>query len=54
MKREVYLGDGLYGAFDGEFIELWAEREGQTHKVYIERLVWKNLQEFAQKMGFRS
>jgi hypothetical protein len=31
----VYLGDGLYGEFDGYGIKLRAERDDRAHWVYL-------------------
>jgi hypothetical protein len=35
-KRETYLGDGLYAAFDGWQITLRAPRNGGDHWVALE------------------
>ena len=32
----VYLGDGLYGEFDGYGIKLLTERDDRAHWVYLE------------------
>jgi len=37
MKKETYLGDGLYVSFDGEQFCLRAPRRDGDHKVYFDR-----------------
>jgi len=36
VERETYLGDGLYGTFDGFAVWLRAPREGGDHTVCLE------------------
>ena len=36
MKQKVYLGDGLYAAFDGYQIILSAQRDDITHWIGLE------------------
>lgn len=38
-----YLGDGVYGSFDGYQIWLRAERDGMTHEIAIEPEVLASL-----------
>ena len=38
-RMNVYLGDGLYGEFNGFDIALRTERMGTTHYVVLERNV---------------
>jgi hypothetical protein len=40
MEDDTYLGDGLYGAFDGWQIELYAwDGRDKTNRVYLEPAV---------------
>lgn len=36
MKKEVYLGDGLYAGFDGFMYYLITDRDNGTHYVALE------------------
>jgi hypothetical protein len=42
-RMNVYLGDGLYGEFNGFDIALRTERMGTTHYVVLEPTVVVNL-----------
>jgi hypothetical protein len=46
--KEIYLGDGLYAAFDGYAIILRAPREHGDHWVSIEPDMFSILQKFAR------
>jgi hypothetical protein len=39
INQKRYLGDGLYGWSDGFHFVLECERDGQTHRVYLENEV---------------
>lgn len=42
VALKVYLGDGLYGEFDGSGITLRAERDDRPHWVYLEQEVMES------------
>ena len=42
VALKVYLGDGLYGEFDGNGITLRAERDDRPHWVYLEQEVMES------------
>lgn len=44
-----YLGDGLYAAFDGWQVVLWAEREEGVHYVALEPEVLKSLLNYVKR-----
>jgi hypothetical protein len=37
LKLKRYLGDGIYAGFDGYYIWVCADRDGQTHCVAFEK-----------------
>ena len=43
-----YLGDGVYARFDGYYIWLEAEREGNKHAIAVEPPVLAALQKYQQ------
>jgi len=46
LRKETYLGDGLYASYDGWQIVLRAPREGGDHFVALEPEVWSALLAF--------
>jgi len=46
MKKEVYLGDGLYASFDGYSFWLRAPRENGDHEVALEPEILKAFDDF--------
>ena len=46
MRREVYLGDGLYASFDGYQVILRTERKPSDHWVALDPEVWLGLRRF--------
>lgn len=42
VALKVYLGDGLYGEFDGNGIKLMADRDDRPHWVYLEQEVMES------------
>ncbi len=49
----MYLGDGLYAAFDGFQFKLRAPRETGDHEVFLEPDVLRMFIEFAMQFGYR-
>ena len=45
-ENETYLADGLYASFDGFYIWLRAERDGQQHRVALDPETWNALQDY--------
>jgi hypothetical protein len=50
MRKEVYLGDGLYASFDGFTIWLRAPREMGDHIVGLEPQVYAELTRFVDSV----
>jgi len=50
--KEIYLGDGLYGSFNGYAIELKAPRGSGNHFVVLEPEVFESLIQFAMSIGW--
>ena len=46
--KERYLGDGLYAAFDGWMIKLWAPRGHEEHWVALEPDILENFFKFLE------
>ena len=44
-----YIGDGVYVSFDGEYIWLRCERDGQIHEIGLEPSVWDNLKIYVER-----
>jgi len=51
VRREAYLGDGLYASFDGFMITLRAPRSGVDHWVGLEPAVLAEFLRFAEDVG---
>lgn len=47
VKPDTYLGDGVYGAFDGYQLWLSTERNGVPHYIALELPVYLKLREYA-------
>jgi len=51
MKQDdVYIGDGLYAAFDGWGFTLRARRGGREHWVYLEPEVYVAFRRFVENV----
>jgi hypothetical protein len=50
MKKETYLGDGLYASFDGFMIMLRAPREHRDHWIALEPKVFRALVEYERSL----
>lgn len=48
--KELYLGDGLYAAFDGYMITLRAPRENGDHWVAMEPSILAEFEDFVQSL----
>jgi|HubBroStandDraft_4_1064222.scaffolds.fasta_scaffold09099_13 hypothetical protein len=46
LNKETYLGDGVYGRFDGVNVWLRTDREGHSHEVAISFDNWQAIDEF--------
>jgi hypothetical protein len=47
MKKEVYLGDGVYAEFDGFAVTIYTDRaEGRHYIIVLEPREFEVLQEF--------
>jgi len=44
LKREQYIGDGVYVSFDGH--QLWLRTHGSRERIALEPAVWENLINF--------
>jgi hypothetical protein len=47
---ETYLGDGLYGDFDGEFVSLRAPRFGDDSIVYLDASTLKKFEQWVAEL----
>lgn len=47
-----YLGDGVYAEWDGCYIILSTETEGQKHVIYFEPEVLSNLDMYRKRLKF--
>lgn len=45
-----YIGDGVYAEFDGYHIWLWADRDGQRHRIALEPAVLAALNRYAERL----
>lgn len=51
-SERLYLGDGLYAAYDGWIIELSVDRDNGRHWVCLEPEVFEALMRFVMKVQF--
>lgn len=49
-RRETYLGDGVYAAFDGYHIWLRTARDHGDNLVALEPPVWAALKEYVKRL----
>ena len=49
MRRETYIGDGIYASFDGWQIGLRAEHEDDVDVIYLEPDVLKTFIDYCNK-----
>lgn len=50
MKRDAYLGDGLYASFDGYQVRLWCERDSGRHEVYLDPGVLREFERWVAQL----
>jgi hypothetical protein len=52
MDKQIYLGDGVYAAFEAPLSQIWLStpRPEGEHRIAIDRQVWDNLREYAQQV----
>lgn len=51
LGDETYIGDGVYASFDGYMIKLRADRDFQSHVIYLEQEVYESLVDFTRRFG---
>jgi hypothetical protein len=47
---EMFLGDGVYAAWDGFQFRLRAAREGGDHEVFLDLPTYNNFIEYAERI----
>jgi hypothetical protein len=51
-RAKEYIGDGVYASIENDMIRIETQREdGQTHYIYLEPEVWRDLTRFVEKHG---
>lgn len=50
VRKERYLGDGLYASFDGYQVRLWAPRVDGEHEVFMDPDVYRELVRFESEL----
>ena len=50
-KPQTYLGDGLYGEFDGYQFRLWTDRYGVVHEVFLDARVTSAFIDFVAQVA---
>lgn len=53
MSKRIYLGDGLYAAFDGSVLILHAPRSDGEHWVALEPAILSALLEYVRTLPYQ-
>jgi hypothetical protein len=51
LMPTTYLGDGLYGEFDGYQFRLWTDRYGVVHEVFLDARVTSAFIDFVRQVA---